>query len=119
MEIKRYDTNARMSRVVVHNGVAYFCGHVASPEHQGVAAQTKALLARMEELLEQFGSDKHHMLTATIYMKDISKAPEMNQVWDAWVPEGTAPARCCVQAPLAGDEYELEIVWTAAVVREV
>lgn len=118
-EIKRYDVNDRMSRVVVYNGVAHFCGHVAAPSNKTIEEQTAALLARYEELLEKFGSDKEHILTATIYLKDISLIDGMNKVWDQWIPKGCAPARACVQAPLAGEEFLVEIVMTAAVIREI
>jgi enamine deaminase RidA (YjgF/YER057c/UK114 family) len=39
----------------------------------------------------------------------------MNEVWDAWVPEGYAPARTCVCAPLPSEELKVEITVTAAV----
>lgn len=39
----------------------------------------------------------------------------MNEVWDAWVPEGYAPARTCVCAPLPADELKVEITVTVAV----
>ena len=120
MDIQRYDTGVRMSRVVVYNGVANFCGHVAdAKKYKTIQEQTQALLARYEELLEQYGSDKEHILTAAIYMKDIAQIGEMNEVWDKWVPDGCGPTRVCVQAPLAGEEYLVEIVLTAAVCKEI
>ncbi len=115
MDVKRFDTGARMSRVVVHNNVAYFCGHVAAPDKVGIKEQTSALLARYEELLEKFGSDKDHILMATIYMKDIGMINEMNEVWDKWINPGHAPARACVEAKMAEDYILLEIVMTAAI----
>ena len=39
----------------------------------------------------------------------------MNEVWDAWVPEGHAPARACGEARLARDDLKVEIIVTAAV----
>jgi enamine deaminase RidA (YjgF/YER057c/UK114 family) len=38
----------------------------------------------------------------------------MNEVWDAWIPEGTAPVRACVEARLANPGYRVEMVVTAA-----
>ena len=38
----------------------------------------------------------------------------MNEVWDAWVPEGHAPARACGEAKLARPELKVEIIITAA-----
>lgn len=117
MSIVRHDTKTRMSRAVIHNGVAWLCGQVAGPEarHGDVAAQTASMLARVDELLAEIGSDREHLLSATIYLKDGSDAAAMNAVWDAWVPEGHAPARTCVCAPLPADELKVEITVTALV----
>jgi len=39
----------------------------------------------------------------------------MNAAWDAWGPEGHAPARACVEARMAWPEILVEIVMVAAV----
>ena len=39
---------------------------------------------------------------------------DMNAVWDAWVPEGYAPARACVEAKMARDALLVEISVVAA-----
>ncbi len=108
MEIKRYDTTATMSRVTEHNGILYFCGHVAA-KGESMTEQAHALFARFDELFAQFGTDKDHMLMATIYMPDISLKGEFNAVWDQWITDGCAPARVCVQAGLGDTPYHMEI----------
>lgn len=117
MTIKRHDTKARMSRAVIHQGVAYLCGQVSGPEarYEGIKAQTESMLARVDALLKEIGSSREQLLSATIYLKDGSDFAAMNDVWDAWVPEGYAPARTCVCAPLPADELKVEITVTAAV----
>ncbi|MDT8894555.1 RidA family protein [Halomonas sp. I1] len=117
MSIQRHDTKARMSRAVIHNGVAYLCGQVAGPEarHGDITVQTESMLARVEALLDEIGSDREHLLSATLYLKDGSDFAAMNAVWDAWVPEGHAPARTCVCAPMPADELRVEITVTALV----
>lgn len=118
MTIVRHDTKARMSRAVIHNGIAYLCGQVAGPEaRQGdITAQTESMLARVDELLKEIGSDRENLLTATIYLKDGHDFAAMNAVWDAWVPTGHAPARTCVCAPMPADELKVEVTVTALVV---
>jgi enamine deaminase RidA (YjgF/YER057c/UK114 family) len=37
----------------------------------------------------------------------------MNEVWDAWVPEGCAPTRATVQAQLASPQLLVEIAVVA------
>jgi len=115
--ISRHDTKARMSRAVIHNGVAYLCGQVAGPEARegDITAQTESMLARVDALLKEIGSSREQLLSATIYLKDGNDVAAMNAVWDVWVPEGYAPARTCVCAPLPADELKVEITVTTAV----
>ncbi len=110
--ITRIDTSARMSKIVKHNGTAYLCGQVG--EGETVADQTRDCLTRVDALLKKAGSSKEQMLQAVIWLADMSDFAEMNAVWDAWVPEGHAPARACGEAKLARDVLKVEIIVTAA-----
>ncbi|PSW04471.1 RidA family protein [Photobacterium lipolyticum] len=112
--IERLETGARMSRIVKHNGTIYLCGQVCKDATQGIKEQTATMLEKVEDLLEQAGSDKEHMLSATIYIKDMKDFAAMNEVWDNWVPEGHAPARACVEASMARDVLLVEISVVAA-----
>ncbi|WP_163558699.1 RidA family protein [Halomonas sp. NO4] len=120
MTITRHDTKARMSRAVIHNGVAWLCGQVAGPEarHGDITEQTESMLARVDALLTEIGSDREHLLSATIYLRDSHDFAAMNAVWDAWVPTGHAPARTCVCASMPADELRVEITVTALVIGE-
>ncbi len=117
MAIERHDTKARMSRAVIHQGVAYLCGQVAGPEARNgdITEQTRSMLARVDALLKEIGSSREQLLSATLYLKDGDDFAAMNAVWDAWVPEGHAPARTCVCAPMPADELKVEITVTTAV----
>lgn len=110
--IERIETGARMSKIVKHNSVAYLCGQVGDGDT--VADQTRDCLARVEALLSKAGSSKEQMLQAVIWLADMADFAEMNAVWDAWVPEGHAPARACGEAKLARQELKVEIIVTAA-----
>ncbi|GAA3544909.1 RidA family protein [Zobellella aerophila] len=114
----RHHTSERMSRIVVHNNTVYLCGQVAEDRSQGIAEQTRTMLAKVDALLAEVGSDRRHLLSATLYLKDMSLFAEMNQVWDAWVPAGHAPARACVEAAMASPELLVEISVIAAIPEE-
>jgi enamine deaminase RidA (YjgF/YER057c/UK114 family) len=103
-----------MSRIVVHGDVVYLCGQVADNSDESIGPQTENMLAKVETLLEQAGSGKEHMLSATLYLRDMKDFAGMNKVWDLWVPEGQAPARACVEARLARDDLLVEISVIAA-----
>ena len=114
MSIERLETKPRMSRIVKHIGTIYLCGQVCKDASKGITEQTASMLEKVDELLLQAGSNKEHLLSATIYVKDMSYFNEMNQVWDAWIPEGHAPARACVAAPMAREVLLVEISIVAA-----
>lgn len=114
MSIERQETGQRMSRIVKHNGTIYLCGQVAADASAGIKEQTETMLAKVDALLEQAGSDRQHILSATVYVRDMKDFAAMNDVWDSWVPEGHAPARACVEARMARPELLVEISVIAA-----
>ena len=115
MSITRHETAKRMSRAVVHNNTVYLCGQVAEDRTADITGQTETMLAKVDALLESVNSDREHILSATVYLRDMKDFAAMNAVWDAWVPEGHAPARACVEARMASPELLVEVSVIAAV----
>lgn len=115
MTIERFETGQRMSRIVKHKDTIYLCGQVAKDAGAGIQEQTSTMLDKVDLLLQQGGSDREHILSATLYIRDMKDFAAMNEVWDAWVPEGYAPARACVEARMARPELLVEISVVAAV----
>ena len=113
MEIIRHDMCKHFARVTEYNGVLYFTGHIAAGKQPTMTEQMVALTHRLDELLEQFGSDKNHILYAKINIHDWSMFDEFNAVWDAWFDPGCMPARTTAQSVLT-DGYLVEITLTAA-----
>ena len=116
MPMERMQSGARMSQVVIHNQTIYLAGQVASGAPGGsVAEQTKDILSKVDALLAQAKSDKSRILSATIWLTDMSTFGEMNSVWEAWVVPGATPARATVVSPqLASPEFKIEISIIAA-----
>jgi enamine deaminase RidA (YjgF/YER057c/UK114 family) len=115
MTLKRFGDATVIADMVVHNGVAYLAGHVAEePVSPSVYEQTKNILKQIDELLAQANSDKTRLLKTNIWLSDISTFAEMNKAWGEWVPKGQAPARATVEAKLAGPQWKVEIMVTAA-----
>lgn len=113
-EITRQHTGQRMSQIVTHNGTVYLAGQVGTPG-DSVADQTRSCLDKVEALLAEAGTDATRILQCVIWLVDMADFAEMNAVWDAWVPEGHAPARACGEAKLATPDYKVELIVTAAV----
>lgn len=112
--ITRMEPGERMSRIVIHNNVVYLCGQVADNGSDPIGPQTQSMLNKVDALLEKAGSSREHMLSATIYLRDMKDFSDMNVVWDTWVPEGCAPSRACVEARLARTDLLVEISVIAA-----
>lgn len=113
--IERMEVGQRMSRIVKHNETVYLCGQVGADANTDIAEQTRTMLEKVDVLLDQAGSDRSSILSATIYLRDMKDFAAMNAVWDAWIPEGHAPARACVEARMARQELLVEISVVAAV----
>ena len=115
MSIERIGAGPRMSKAVVHGNTVYLAGQVADKTKGGsVADQTGEILSIIDDLLKQAGADKTKILSATIWLADISTFADMNSRWDAWVSPGNTPARATVEAKLAAPEYKVEIAVIAA-----
>jgi enamine deaminase RidA (YjgF/YER057c/UK114 family) len=115
MSIQRFEVGPRMSQCVVHGDTVYTAGQVAQGARgASVAEQTRDILATIDHLLAQAGTNKSKLLTANIWLTDIATFDQMNQVWDAWVTPGNPPARACVESKLAHPDYKVEIMVAAA-----
>lgn len=121
--IQRSHSNARISKIVRHGGLVYLCGQTAkgsASADAGIAEQTAEVLARVDALLAEAGSNRSRILTTTIYLRDIAvDFAGMNAVWESWLADKqgeqvTAPARTTVQAALATASLRVEITVVAA-----
>ena len=113
--IERLHANQRMSQIVVHNGTVYIAGQVPKESKgKSIAEQATEVLNAIDKYLAEAGSDKSHMLSASVWLSDMKYFEEFNKVWDFWVPQGNAPARACVEAKLVLPEYHVEVAVVAA-----
>jgi enamine deaminase RidA (YjgF/YER057c/UK114 family) len=113
--IKRVNPGKRMSGAVVHNGVAYLSGKTPGDTTQDIEGQTKQVLADIDALLAELGTDKSRILSAQVFVANISEFAGMNKAWDAWVAPDNAPARATIEARLASPDLKVEIMVCAAV----
>ncbi len=116
MTIERINVSERASAIVINNGIVYLSGQVAEDPDADIQDQARSTLARVDALLAEAGTDREHLLSATIYLRDIANHFALfNEVWNDWVPSGHSPARACVQAHMARAALLVEICITAAV----
>ena len=103
-----------MSQAVIHRDTIYLAGQVAHDTSDDVSGQMRQILERLDALLAQAGSDKAHLLYATIWLADFTDYDAINVVWDAWVEPGKPPARACVESKLTFPDYLVEVAAIAA-----
>ena len=114
MSVQRIKPGPRMSQAVIHDNTVYLQGLSADDESLDVKGQTRQILAKIDALLTEAGTDKSKLLSANIWLTDIGTWSQMNEVWDAWVTPGNAPARATVEAKLARPGWKVEIMVQAA-----
>ena len=115
MTIERRNVGKRLSDLVIYapppaGRLVYLAGQVA----EDIRGQTRSVLAQIDRLLAEAGTDKTRILSTTIYLADMDDYAAMNAVWDAWVPQGDTPARATVEARLANAAYRVEMQVVAA-----
>src|ERR1051325_3040230 len=106
MTIERLQVGPRMSQAVVHGNTVYLAGVIADDPTADVAGQTRQILAKIDRLLAEAGTDKERLLSANVWLSDISTFDQMNAVWDEWVSGGNPPARACVESRLAWPPFK-------------
>ena len=113
MPIERHHVGKRLSDAVVftpgNERIVFLAGQVADDKDADMSTQTKQVLASIDRLLAEVGSDKSRLLSATIFLPDMADFPSLNEVWEAWVVPGQTPARATVEAALAHPAYKVEI----------
>jgi enamine deaminase RidA (YjgF/YER057c/UK114 family) len=115
MTLQRIKNNERMSAAVTFANLVFLAGQVPDDRGEDASGQTRQVLAKIDELLAEAGSDRSRLLSAQIWLKDIdADFAAMNQVWCEWLPAGCAPARATVEARLASPNVLVEIMVIAA-----
>src|SRR3546814_7472634 len=106
------------SRCALVTGVQTFalpiCQVADTAADEDAEAQTVAILNKIDALLAEAGIGKSHILTACVYLADISDFDAMNRAWDAWVPQDHKPARTTIEARLTEPALKVEISVVAA-----
>ena len=111
--IIRTEPGVVLSKAVEYHGFVFCQGITARDLGKDIAGQVREVLDQLDDLLEQHGTDKTRLLQVQIWLKDIRDREALNQVWSAWLPQGGAPARACVQAHMADPRHLVEIMVTA------
>ena len=111
--IKRFKIGPRMSQAVAAGGTLYLAGQVADDGKASLEDQTRQVLAKIDALLEESGSEKAKLLVITVFLANIADFAAMNGVYDAWLDRANPPARACIEARLAHPDLRVEMTAVA------
>ena len=100
MSIERHEISGHLSKVVEHNGTVYVAGTTAEDKSVGMKQQTEQVLAKIDGLLAECGTNKSKLLAATVYISDMAQKAAMNEAWLAWIDRKNPPTRACVAVEL-------------------
>lgn len=114
-QIQRFNTNPRMSQLVVANGFAFVSGQVPDNAGASITQQTEEVLAKVDAQLKAQGIAREQIVSANVWLSSPDHFGAFNAVWDQWIPSGHAPARACVQALLMLPGLDVEVAVVAAV----
>ncbi|WP_291297309.1 RidA family protein [Elioraea sp.] len=111
--IERINPGKIYSDAVDYHGFVFLRGMTAKDTTKDIKGQTADILAQIDAALEERGTDKTRILSAQIWLSDITLRDAMNEVWTPWVGPGQAPARACVESRLATPAMLVEIMVVA------
>ena len=109
--IKHHHPAKRLSLAVEYplsGTMVTLAGLVTDYPDQDIGGQTEDVLAKIDRLLSECGTDKSRIVSAMIWLPQINDFNAMNVAWEAWVPS-PPPARACVEARLADPRLRIEI----------
>ena len=113
MTIRRLAEEARLSGATIGGGLIFLAGQVADDATLDAEGQTTDILAQIDALLAEAGTDKRALLSITVVLADIADAPAMNRAWDRWLDPAAKPGRMTIQAPLVDPRWKVEITGVA------
>jgi enamine deaminase RidA (YjgF/YER057c/UK114 family) len=103
-----------ISQVVVHGNVVYLAGITPDLIEGCVKAQTRQVLQRVDELLQEAGTDRSRLLSAQVWIADMRLFADHNAVWNEWVDPGSPPVRACLTTEFWRPGMLVEVMVTAA-----
>ena len=107
------------SQAIRANGFLYVSGQVALDPKTGelvgadVGQQTQRTLENIKGILEAAGSNLHHVVKTTVFLKDMNDFAAMNEAYAKYFPSAP-PARSTVQVARLPKDALVEIEVIAA-----
>lgn len=114
MSVQRIHVEKRFSEIAISGNLVHLAGQLASDTQLDIKGQTQQTLDIIDRFLADAGTDKSHILSVIIFLKDIEHDYDaMNEIWDAWCADIQALPRTCVEAKMYRPDVLVEMTVTA------
>ncbi|PWB13696.1 RidA family protein [Acinetobacter sp. AM] len=114
MTVQRLHVEKRFSEIAISGNLVHLAGQLAADTTLDIKGQTQQTLDIIDRFLADAGTDKCHILSVMIFLKDIENDyAGMNEVWDAWCADMQALPRTCVEAKMYTPDVLVEMTVTA------
>lgn len=114
MTVQRLHVEKRFSEIVISGNLVHLAGQLATDLSLDIKGQTQQTLDIIDQFLADAGTDKSHIMSVLIHIKDIENDyAGMNEIWDAWCADIQALPRTCVEAKMYLPEVLVEMTVVA------
>jgi len=101
------------SVAVSYGDLIYTCGQIPLDLNGNIAGediktQTRQVIENLKNILEENGSSLDKVIKTTVYLKDITEFPAMNEVYNEYFAE-SAPARSTLEASRLPKDAKIEM----------
>jgi 2-iminobutanoate/2-iminopropanoate deaminase len=117
--IKPVDVIGPYSPAVRIGGFLFVSGQIALDQATGrllnesIEEETRQVLENLSAILRVAGYDSSHVVSATVYLKNINDYQRMNLVYGGYFQEGRYPARVAVEVCNLPRQANVEIAVVA------
>ena len=110
MSVQRLHVSKRFSEIAISGNLVHLAGQLAEDLSLNIRGQTQQTLDLIDRFLADAGTDKSHILSVMIFLKDIENDyAGMNEIWDAWCADIQALPRTCVEAKMYRPDFLVEM----------
>lgn len=114
MSVQHLHVSKRFSEIAISGNLVHLAGQLAEDLSLDVRGQTQQTLDLIDQFLADAGTDKSHILSVMIFLKDIENDyAGMNEIWDAWCADIQALPRTCVEAKMYRPDVLVEMTVVA------
>lgn len=113
-DIRRTGSNGRRSTGVAYNGMLYTSGITTVDLSADISGQVQDVFAQLDKIMAFHGTNRHRILNATIYLRNIEDYGKFNAVWDEWIDDTFEPSRSVIEARMALPEYLVKVALVVA-----